>query len=351
MIEINRTVDRLGYRQYSTGIWSYDHFFGPHPPFLGRGWAIGLRWYRHDGPNLGEAQESLADQLGFWPVSANQRSYDDGAVSWISAAELIIQAPNRDVAQRAANLLFSAILLIDAQSLVLENIIALPEDQYAISALHAQQKFRDYEHICQGNLTISAALAAKISHKKHWQYAALKHWMSHRICSVPWIELDPCHAQHHGIEADRANHVIMSQAIIAAYSIVEELGLEIRASAKQPSTIDGKWNPRVLEELEQRLLQGRINLSDHMVWLMRGPPRRLDRGNASIAGPKATWSRGFVRDVLLPVPDAIRRASWLRSRVSSHKLSTRAASLTICDAVNVQMLGRRLLLDTTGFTR
>ena len=46
--------------------------------------------------------------------------------------------------------------------------------------------------------------------------------------------------------------------------------------------------------------------------------------------------------------DAIARASFLRSRVSSHKLGRKAASLTALDVANVQLLARRLLLEHLG---
>lgn len=43
--------------------------------------------------------------------------------------------------------------------------------------------------------------------------------------------------------------------------------------------------------------------------------------------------------------DAIARASYLRSRVSSHKLGRSAAILTALDVANVQLLACRLLLE------
>jgi len=64
---------------------------------------------------------------------------------------------------------------------------------------------------------------------------------------------------------------------------------------------------------------------------------------------KAEWAGYKVRDVYLDIIEAIAYASWLRSKISAHRLSVLAKSLTICDVANVQQLARRLLLETLGF--
>ncbi len=287
-----------------------------------------------------------------WPPADLEERSADGSFRWQSAPEVLIYAPSRDSAQRAANLLFAAMLLIEAQSLILETVIALPEDKAELAKLNRLEVPRVIGNLSQPNVATAAALAAKLSHKKSWRYAAMKHWISHRICSVPWIETHPRHGRAFGVEADPGNHVIFAHAIIAAYSILEELGFEVRASQTRPSTIDGRWNQVVLQDLEDRLRRGGIDLADDHVWLARGTPTRVERGGRAPAGRKASWSAGRIRDRHVAIVDAIQGASWLRSRVSSHRLSDRrqrAAALTVYDVVNVQLLGRRLLLETTGF--
>ena len=51
----------------------------------------------------------------------------------------------------------------------------------------------------------------------------------------------------------------------------------------------------------------------------------------------------------LQITDAIDYASWLRSKISAHRLSDLASSLSYYDVVNVQDLARRLLLEHLGF--
>ena len=52
-----------------------------------------------------------------------------GVPRWRTEPELLIFARNREGAQRAANLLFAAIPVFEGQSLFLEEIIAVPEDE------------------------------------------------------------------------------------------------------------------------------------------------------------------------------------------------------------------------------
>jgi hypothetical protein len=58
------------------------------------------------------------------------------------------------------------------------------------------------------------------------------------------METHPTEGSRFGVELDPSNHVLFAQAIIAAYSVIEELGFEVRASNKNPSRLNGKMEPR-----------------------------------------------------------------------------------------------------------
>lgn len=163
---------------------------------------------------------------------------------------------------------------------------------------------------------------------------------------IHYIDADPANGLRFPILNDFGAHVVFASAIISAYSAIEELGFEVRASNQRPSFIGRKWNPVVQDDLERRLKAGRVDLDEAEVWMVRGRTRRIDRDQSHLTGPKARWARGEVRDVELNVEDAIARAAFLRSRVSSHRLGNRGAQLTVLDVLNVQLLARRLLLDT-----
>lgn len=242
-----------GLGRYTTGLWSADDGDRERAFHRGRGWAIGLRIYQYEGPEPFEEQERLRERIGVWPPTEVHERIADGSFRWQSAPEILIYASSRDSAQRAANLLFAAMLLIDGQSLVHENLVALPEDEAELAQLHPLEVHRDVSYSCQPNVTVAAALAAKLSRKKRWRYAAMKYWISHRICSVPWMDTHPHRGRIFRVELDPANHVVFAQAIIAAYSTIEELEFEVRASNEKPSMIDGQWNPIVRQDLENRL--------------------------------------------------------------------------------------------------
>ena len=57
----------------------------------------------------------------------------------------------------------------------------------------------------------------------------------------------------------------------------------------------------------------------------------------------------MVRDREVSVVDALAYASWLRSTTTTHRFTKTSASLTVCDAYNVQLLARKLLMERFGF--
>ena len=75
--------------------------------------------------------------LGHSLVSEIAERLEGGDYHWQSAVEILIFASSHDRAQRAANLLFAAMLLQEAQSLVHEHVIALPEDSEELESLSA----------------------------------------------------------------------------------------------------------------------------------------------------------------------------------------------------------------------
>ena len=88
-----------------------------------------------------------------------------------------------------------------------------------------------------------------------------------------------------------------------------------------------------------------------MSWHLRDTPTIIERTRRPSIIRKTEWSGFKVRDSYIEIIDAIAYASWLRSRISSHRLSNLAKSLTIYDVANVQHLSRRLLLERLGFWR
>lgn len=162
------------------------------------------------------------------------------------------------------------------------------------------------------------------------------------------IQLDPASAQHIPLSINPGDHARFAYAIVSSYAIIEQLGLEVRASGKKHSFIKGSWNPPVREDLEHRLMRAGIDLSESVAWCLRGPRTRVESARGIRALRRANWAWGTVRDIEVDVVDAIAGVSWLRSRVSAHRIGELARSLSIYDVANAQILARRLLLEVLG---
>lgn len=200
------------------------------------------------------------------------------------------------------------------------------------------------------NFPLACAVAAKASRRREWVYAVCKYKFSLSLYSVHGVDLEP--GLHHlPISSFPADHVMFSHAIISAYSVLEDMGLQVRASHSNPSQINGKWNPVVKQHLEQRLSRSGVDLGETLLWTVRGPTRKIEKRRPLPLGVKAPWSAWIVRDSEIEVLDAIAYAEWLRSCVASHGVKDLARVLSPYDVINVQHLARRLLLESLGFWR
>jgi hypothetical protein len=203
-----------------------------------------------------------------------------------------------------------------------------------------------------GHFQLACRLASKASYRKKFQFAILKCILSSQCYYINSHDLDPSEWHPEPFVLDSIEYIVRcSQAITLAYSVLEELGLEIRASNDKPAIIHGKWNPIVREELIKRLIKAGINISENAVWMRRGTPTKLERKRPLIMPTKTEWAGNITRDCYIELIDAIARASWLRSKVSAHKINELTYSINFYDVANVQYLARRLLLDSVGLWR
>jgi hypothetical protein len=194
-------------------------------------------------------------------------------------------------------------------------------------------------------------LANRASRKRSSSYALHKLALSYQSSSPHIMDLDPGESpRRFQVQSDPIYHVYLANAVTLAYSAIEELGLEIRANAENPSKMqDGTWNPVVKPDLEERLQKSGIDLSDTHIWTLRGPKTRIEKKRPPPSAGKPSWSRGNVRDVNVRLIDALALASWLRSGTTTHRFSDTTRSLTVYDAHNVQSLARHLIMDRFGF--
>ncbi len=307
-------------KPYKTGLLALDPVEEPRPPYRGKAWRATLEPYRRRH-------------------GTRMRTADPEVVLWASRLES---------AQRALDLILGSHNLLLGQALALpDDLWAFNEEEIAHMPEHERPKTQAF-HFGSGTVRRACALAARASHRRKHVYAIAKYRFSMSVYSSFAVDLQPS-AVHLPTTRHPDDHVRFSHCIISAYSVLEELGLEVRASQRQPSMVGGKWNPTVLSDLQRRLRASRIDISVTETWTMRATPRKIERARSPQTRGKEAWAWGPIRDSEIELVDAIAYASWLRSKVASHKLSELAASLSPYDVANVQGLARRLLLETLGF--
>jgi len=145
-------------------------------------------------------------------------------------------------------------------------------------------------------------------------------------------------------------------AIITAYSVIEELGLEIRgANTKNPSILPNKeWNPKIKNNIIKRLTESKININEDIPWMIRGKETDIEKSKPIKISGLTEWADppDFIDDFSLSIKDgyihlidAINYISYLRSSISSHCVGKRIMGLSVFDVANAQFLARRLILE------
>jgi hypothetical protein len=313
---------KRGFERFWTGMVTHgEEPYQPDPPFRGAGWTARL-----EEP---------------WPRTNRV----------IGGREIVLAAASLESAQRALNLIHNSHILVQGAADL------FPVQPLAFNALQPEELGPEERAAVErymysaGNFPLAVAIASRASWRKATVYAVAKYAFSQSTFSIQAVDLDPWHAPHLPISTMPDDHVMFAHAIIGAYSVVEDLGLNLRASASRPSRIDGAWNPEVKADLERRLREAHVDLDEKLLWTARGPRRRVERKRAFPDGDAAPWAGFPVRDADVGIVDAIAYAEWLRSAVASHGVKDLTPSLSPYDVINVQHVARRLLLERLGFWR
>lgn len=316
-------------KRYFTGYLAFDWYEYPSAPYQGKGWEVTF-----------EETEKC---------EGKHTNYKDGTL--YKDREMVIYARSLESALKALDLINSAFLLHTGQAPLTEFGRLLPEDKIERMELSEDDIMDlDFRSTCTSGFPAASILAAKASHKKELQYALAKFRLATLIYSRNTVELDPFHAPYESLGMTRfiSQHIAYAYSIIASYSVIEEIGLEVRASHKKPSLINGKWNFIVREHLEKRLKEANVDVNKGIYWIIRGNPTKLQKYKRVSTINKLPTNNRFVRDRLIDICDAINYASYLRSTVSSHKTNDLIKSLTPIDSENVRHLAGYLLLSKLG---
>ena len=265
--------------------------------------------------------------------------------------EIVLYARSWSSAQRALDLIQGCHQLIRGDPPVFSVHLVAHNDIEPAWMKPAERAAQVKELWSTGDIPLACAVAARASRHRRWNYAVAKYKFSLSVFSVHHIDQEPWRAPHLRLSSFPDDHVMFSHAIISAWSVVEDIKLTLQASQKNPSRLDGQWNPIVKDDLEKRLAGVGVDLGEPILWIARGPCRRIERRRSLPSGTMASWSAWTVRDSEIPIIDAIAYAEWLRSWVASHAVNELTGGLSPYDVINVQHVARRLLLEALGFWR
>ncbi|MPM87805.1 hypothetical protein SDC9_134905 [bioreactor metagenome] len=267
------------------------------------------------------------------------------------AYELVIVSPDEITAENVNSLIYSARLLCNPQFDFKENtLIELNETDELVKIGGRFSECFVQKAICS-NMILACLIAAHASNAD-LEYALEKYKFS---LSLDWFTPHSAHPYYGhvfytGLESNKSN-VNKIYAFLCTYSIIEELGVDIRSSSKKPRFLNNEWNPEVLNDIKLRLNKIGLDFDTKMEWLIRGKPNPLYDEIKQKFTTKSQYYNpaNYVYDLELKIYEAIHYCSYIRSFYLAHKTDKTVKYINPYDIHNIQSLVRILILSATGF--
>jgi hypothetical protein len=318
-------------KDYYSGYISLDHLLPIELPYKGKFFEV----------DFIESDRSSSTKISFGGETQ-------------CAKEAVISTGNIENAEKASRSILAALDLVvgHCQFEEIPEIIPSLENEAALRKSRSFECKSSYPMgIGCSNIPWASIIACRASFKRAYYYALSKYRLGCWLHSNSIMDLEPdMPAAKLSLFPD--DHIRMAYAIILFYSIIEELDIEIRASKKNPSIIDGKWNPKVKDEWERRATKIGIDVNNPISWTFRGTPTKIERKKRPRIISKSKWAGGSIRDSEISLIDAINQISFIRSKIASHKVSKgndATSSISIYDVANANFLARRVLLEKFGY--
>lgn len=213
------------------------------------------------------------------------------------------------------------------------------------------EKFAYCDH-----LPVALEMASNLWPDRSGVYATHKLMLSYRLSRSTWWSMHPDHGQvFEKYPHEHMDHVSTAFAINAAFSAIEELHLEVRSSNKNRRWGDGNgdgdgvsaiWNPKVLENIEGRLRDSGIDLTQQVEWIQRGAASEAEQDLKPQFMTPSPYAKGQeVRDLQLSLPNALHYCSYLRNFMTAHRFREATSTIGPYEVFNVQSVARRLILS------
>ncbi|WP_461791555.1 hypothetical protein [Pedobacter sp.] len=272
----------------------------------------------------------------------------------IPMSEMLIETDSLEICEDFISIVQGGILLAYPDISFTHHFPFIDEYIQERDRLYSDKAFFDYLKKIE-NVAFGCIIAERVIENNQLVYAIEKYKTSLGLASFNPNAINPRYGQyfdHYDIK--REFHTKAAFAIIAAFSAIEELQLEVRSSAKHPrflNTDTGEWNPVVLEDVKKRLKDNNIPHALTMDWVYRGKPTFIEKDIKPYFGFNSQWIKygENVRDQTLTIPEAIHNASYLRNYIAAHKFQKLTQYISPYDVYNVQALVRLLILHKLNF--
>lgn len=267
----------------------------------------------------------------------------------IPMSELLVEAADEATCEDFLSILQGAMMLAFPEESILEDFIHVTEYDESKNKMYTDKNFSSYLKKFK-NVAFGCLVIQKVISDNQLVYSIEKYKTSISLSFFDPFSFDPRYGQffdHYSI--NRGHHTRAAFAIVAAFSVIEELGFEIRSSKEKPRFTNvetGEWNTEVLSDVQKRLNEGGIPTTLSFDWIYRGAPTRIEQKIKPYFGFDSEWTKygEALRDKTLTIPEAIHNASYLRNFIASHRFKELTQYISPYDVFNVQSLSRILIL-------
>jgi hypothetical protein len=267
----------------------------------------------------------------------------------IPLMELLIEAESEEKAEDLLSIIQGGMLLAYPEPGLISNFGFIKEYIEEQNSWYKEKTHINYLKKIE-NVAFGCQIASKVVEDKQLIYAIEKYKVSIELASFTPKSADPMYGQvFENYDIIHNYHTRSAFSIISAFSVIEELELEVRSSAVNKRFLNnetGEWNPKVLKNINERLVKANIGTDLTFDWIYRGEPTKIEQETKPLFGIDSKWITygKDVRDKTLTFPEAIHHASYLRNFIASHKFKELTQYISPYDVNNLQLLARQLII-------
>jgi hypothetical protein len=330
---------------FRTGLHDRDNF-APRPIFSRR-WHIDFRQTFALFETRRNSQIKISDFFTYTPDLVNiPRGYGVGT------PEAVIFAESQDTADEVLRHINAAMLLFNGYSpFERDAVFTLPDELSRLSYVYrSRDPHQGAQHVSSSGILSSCEFVARTWQDVNARLALARFYHATHVAYHHPLDASPSISDFNKFDLTPFDLMAIALSITSAYSAIEELRLDPRPKKDESVLSKGIWNSRIIEELQDRLRQRRIDPNETMPWLVRGRLRMIEKKVAPPQGMIASWARTGIGDRIVPLYEAILLSSRIRHRAAAHATKRETRALTPVDLLNVHSTSRHLLMAAAGLS-